>query len=101
VARFWPDSASTWPAPGCWPATTIIIMTTPITAMSTTRTITMRTRVIDEHHHVNAHDTNLRAAYVHVLADAVTSVLAVVALLAGGSTAGCGWIRRWRSLASA
>lgn len=29
------------------------------------------------------HDTNLRAAYVHVLADAMTSVLAIVALLAG------------------
>lgn len=32
------------------------------------------------HHH---HDTNHRAAYVHVLADALTSVLAIVALLAG------------------
>lgn len=29
------------------------------------------------------HDTNLRAAYVHVLADALTSVLAIVGLLAG------------------
>ncbi|HEX6592619.1 MAG TPA: CDF family Co(II)/Ni(II) efflux transporter DmeF [Moraxellaceae bacterium] len=29
------------------------------------------------------HDINLRAAYVHVLADALTSVLAIVALLAG------------------
>lgn len=35
----------------------------------------------DDHHH--HHDTNLRAAYVHVLADAMTSVLAIVALLAG------------------
>jgi cation diffusion facilitator family transporter len=36
------------------------------------------------HHHTDAHhDTNLRAAYVHVLADALTSVLALVALLAG------------------
>jgi cation diffusion facilitator family transporter len=34
-------------------------------------------------HHHHAHDTNLRAAYVHVLADAMTSVLALVALLAG------------------
>ncbi len=33
-----------------------------------------------DHHH---HDTNLRAAYVHVLADAMTSVLAIVALLGG------------------
>ncbi|SEL84744.1 cation diffusion facilitator family transporter [Roseateles sp. YR242] len=29
------------------------------------------------------HDLNLRAAYIHVLADAATSVLAIVALLAG------------------
>jgi len=34
-------------------------------------------------HHHHARDTNLRAAYVHVLADAMTSVLAIVALLAG------------------
>jgi cation diffusion facilitator family transporter len=32
-------------------------------------------------HH--GHDNNLRAAYAHVLADALTSVLAIVALLAG------------------
>ena len=38
-----------------------------------------------EHHHDHGadHDTNLRAAYVHVLADALTSLLAIVALLAG------------------
>ncbi|MDD1620023.1 MAG: CDF family Co(II)/Ni(II) efflux transporter DmeF [Methylococcaceae bacterium] len=33
----------------------------------------------DHHHH---HDHNLRAAYLHVMADALTSVLAIVALLA-------------------
>jgi len=33
-----------------------------------------------DHHH---HDNNLRAAYVHVLADAATSVLAIFALAAG------------------
>ncbi len=33
-----------------------------------------------DHHH---HDLNLRAAYLHVLADAMTSVTAIVALLAG------------------
>ncbi len=33
-----------------------------------------------EHHH---HDHNLRSAYLHVLADALTSVLAIAALLAG------------------
>jgi cation diffusion facilitator family transporter len=43
----------------------------------------------DHHHHGHAHgdhhggDTNIRAAYLHVLADALTSVLAIVALLAG------------------
>ena len=34
-----------------------------------------------DHHH--PHDNNLRSAYVHVLADALTSVLAIAALLAG------------------
>lgn len=34
----------------------------------------------DHHHH---HDHNLRAAYLHVLADALTSVLAIVALVSG------------------
>ena len=34
-----------------------------------------------DHHRHHHHDTNLRAAYVHVLADAMTSVLAIVALL--------------------
>jgi cation diffusion facilitator family transporter len=33
-------------------------------------------------HHAHAHDTNLRAAYLHVLADALTSVLTIAALLA-------------------
>lgn len=40
-----------------------------------------------EHHHHHGHhhapDNNLRAAYLHVLADALTSVLAIAALLAG------------------
>ena len=34
----------------------------------------------DDAHH---HDTNIRAAYVHVMADALTSVLAIIALAAG------------------
>jgi len=34
-------------------------------------------------HHGHGHDNNLRSAYLHVLADALTSVLAIVALLAG------------------
>ncbi|MNG89657.1 Cadmium, cobalt and zinc/H(+)-K(+) antiporter [compost metagenome] len=37
----------------------------------------------DHHGHSHWEDNNLRSAYVHVLADAVTSVLAIVALLAG------------------
>jgi len=35
------------------------------------------------HGHSHGHDNNMRAAYVHVLADAATSVLAIVALAAG------------------
>ncbi|MCC8938962.1 CDF family Co(II)/Ni(II) efflux transporter DmeF [Bradyrhizobium sp. Arg68] len=37
----------------------------------------------DHHHH--HHDNNLRAAYVHVLADAATSILAIAALVVGMS----------------
>jgi cation diffusion facilitator family transporter len=37
----------------------------------------------DDHHHHHSHDHNIRAAYVHVLADAVTSVLAIGGLLMG------------------
>jgi len=37
----------------------------------------------EEDQHEHHHDHNLRAAYLHVLADALTSVLAIVALLAG------------------
>jgi cation diffusion facilitator family transporter len=36
----------------------------------------------DHGHHVHRHDHNLRAAYLHVLADALTSLLAIFALLA-------------------
>lgn len=38
----------------------------------------------DHHgHHHDGHDNNLRSAYLHVVADALTSVLAIAALLAG------------------
>lgn len=40
-------------------------------------------------HHAGARDNNLRAAYLHVLADALTSVLAIAALLAGSAY---GWL---------
>ncbi|MGP1383405.1 MAG: CDF family Co(II)/Ni(II) efflux transporter DmeF [Thainema sp.] len=42
-----------------------------------------------EHGHHHHSDHNLRAAYVHVLADALTSVLAIIALFAGKFL---GWI---------
>ena len=43
----------------------------------------------DHHGHSHGTDNNMRAAYMHVLADALTSVLAIVALLAGRYL---GWI---------
>jgi len=54
----------------------------------------------DSHHHHRGghshagdhrHDLNLRAAYVHVLADAFTSVLAIIALT-GGKFLGWAWL---------
>jgi len=44
-----------------------------------------------DHHHHHHHDLNLKSAYVHVLADAATSVLAIVAL-AGGWLYGWSWL---------
>lgn len=35
------------------------------------------------HHHEHHHDMNLKAAYLHVLADALTSFLAIIALTGG------------------
>jgi cation diffusion facilitator family transporter len=40
------------------------------------------------HDHAHRHDLNLKSAYVHVVADAATSVLAIVALMGG-------WIYGW------
>jgi len=45
----------------------------------------------DHGHHDHHHDLNLRSAYLHVLADAATSVLAIVALL-GGRYYGATWL---------
>jgi cation diffusion facilitator family transporter len=47
----------------------------------------------DDHHHDHAHerDNNLRSAYLHVVADALTSVLAIAALL-GGRYLGWVWL---------
>ncbi|OAD81925.1 cation transporter [Comamonas thiooxydans] len=45
-----------------------------------------------EHHHDHAHgDLNLRSAYLHVIADAATSVMAIAALL-GGMLLGFAWL---------
>ncbi|NGY04058.1 CDF family Co(II)/Ni(II) efflux transporter DmeF [Solimonas terrae] len=45
-----------------------------------------------EEHHAHLHeDLNLRSAYLHVLADAATSVLAIVALF-GGKLWGANWL---------
>lgn len=46
------------------------------------------------HHHEHSHahaDLNLRAAYMHVVADAATSVLAIIALF-GGKLFGADWL---------
>ncbi|MDO8454732.1 MAG: CDF family Co(II)/Ni(II) efflux transporter DmeF [Sulfurimonas sp.] len=48
----------------------------------------------DHHHdhmHEHHHDINLKAAYLHVLADALTSVLAIFALI-GGMLWGADWL---------
>jgi cation diffusion facilitator family transporter len=48
----------------------------------------------NHHDHVHAHghrDVNLRSVYIHVIADAATSVLAIVALF-GGKCLGASWL---------
>ncbi|HGN3174101.1 TPA: CDF family iron/cobalt efflux transporter AitP [Pseudomonas aeruginosa] len=45
----------------------------------------------DHDHHAHRHDLNLHAAYLHVLADAATSLLAIVAL-AGGLLWNAAWL---------
>ncbi|HXM81661.1 MAG TPA: CDF family Co(II)/Ni(II) efflux transporter DmeF [Burkholderiales bacterium] len=45
----------------------------------------------DRHGHHHHHDLNLRSAYLHVIADAATSVLAIVALV-GGMFFGWNWL---------
>jgi len=54
----------------------------------------------DHEHGVHHHDHNLRAAYLHVLADAMTSLLAIIALLAG-KTLGWQWLDPVMGLAGA
>ena len=45
----------------------------------------------DPHDHAHHHDINLRSAYLHVVADAATSVLAIGALV-GGKFLGAAWL---------
>jgi cation diffusion facilitator family transporter len=60
----------------------------------------------EPHSHPHEHDINLKSAYLHVLADAATSVLAIIALTAGKlwgaawldpvmGIVGCGVISQW------
>lgn len=44
-----------------------------------------------DHGHAHHHDLNLKSAYVHVIADAATSVLAIIALI-GGWLYGWSWL---------
>ena len=52
------------------------------------------------HDHHGHHDLNLRSAYMHVLADAATSVLAIIALF-GGKLWGASWLDPVMGLAGA
>ena len=45
----------------------------------------------EHHHHDHHHDMNLKAAYIHVITDAMTSVLAIIALF-GGMLFGASWL---------
>ena len=54
----------------------------------------------DHHSHDHHHDHNLRAAYLHVIADALTSVLAIVALLAA-KYYGVNWLDPFMGLVGA
>ena len=45
----------------------------------------------DHGHHHHGHDLNQRSAYLHVMTDAATSVLAIIAL-AGGMVFGAAWL---------
>jgi cation diffusion facilitator family transporter len=52
------------------------------------------------HEHAHHHDLNVRSAYLHVLADAATSVLAILALT-GGKLWGLSWLDPVMGLAGA
>jgi cation diffusion facilitator family transporter len=54
----------------------------------------------EQHSHAQHQDLNVRSAYVHVLADAATSVLAIIALL-GGKFWGLAWLDPFMGIAGA
>jgi cation diffusion facilitator family transporter len=54
----------------------------------------------DDHDHAHHQDLNVRSAYVHVLADAATSVLAIIALF-GGKLWGLAWLDPFMGIAGA
>ena len=53
-------------------------------------TTTTGMTITDHEHH---HDLNLKSAYLHVIADAATSVLAIIARSVAGCMAGHGLTR--------
>ena len=91
--RFWSPSSG-------WSSTACAVLILGVDAVAT---ISMREPRLhdptghDHHDHHHHHDHNLRAAYLHVLADALTSLLAIVALLAGKYLGLSGWTRSWAS----
>ena len=79
-------------APGCCATSMITACTRHAATITTMATITTT-----HHHAISAvtahHDINLRAAYVHVLADALMSILTIAGLSRPGRSAGISWIR--------
>ncbi len=85
-------SWSTSPVPRCCTTATIIMVIITATPHDHHDHDDHHHDAHDHHaHHGHHHDSNMRAAYVHVLADALTSVLAIVALL-GGKYYGLTWM---------
>ena len=70
----------------------MLVMITTMTMLTRTftHTLTLNIRPCDDPRAADG-DLNLKAAYLHVLADAATSVLAIAALL-GGKLAGWLWL---------
>jgi len=61
----------------------LIVATVGLVVNGVSAWVLMSTPHEHDHGHGHHHDHNLRGAYLHVLADALTSILAIFALLAG------------------